>query len=153
MGELFDTVRNFFTNEEWYFMQLDDRPILQMSFQGKNGKWSCYAQVNEEQHLFFFYSICPVNVPPDKRPPMAEFLTRANYGLRIGNFEMDYNDGEVRYKTSLDVENDRLTSALISNQVYANLWTMDRYLPGIFSVIFGNVTPEEAVRKVEEGED
>jgi len=33
-----------------------------------------------------------------------EFLTRANYGLNIGNFEMDFQDGEIRFKTAIDVE-------------------------------------------------
>lgn len=149
MGDLFNVVQRFFTDDEWYFLQMDSQPILQMSFQGKNGKWTCYAQVKEEQYIFFFYSVCPVNVPEDKRMAMSEFLTRANYGLKIGNFEMDFSDGELRYKTSVDVENGSLSSALVSNLVYANLWTMDRYLPGILSVIYGHVTPEVAVGQVE----
>jgi hypothetical protein len=149
MTDLFDVVQRFFTDDEWYFLQMDSQPILQMSFQGKNGKWTCYAQVKEEQYIFFFYSVCPINVPEDKRFSMAEFITRANYGLKIGNFEMDFTDGELRYKTSVDVENDRLTTSLVSNLVYANLWTMDRYLPGILSVIYGDVTPVTAVQKIE----
>lgn len=149
MAELFEIVKRFFTDDEWYFLQMDNQPILQMTFQGKNGKWSCYAQVKEDQHIFFFYSVSPVNIPDDKRVAAAEFITRANYGLKIGNFEMDFSDGELRYKTSLDVENDRLTTALVSNLVYANLWTMDRYLPGILSVVYGDVSPVEAVERVE----
>lgn len=149
MGEMFDVVQRFFTDDEWYFLQMDQQPILQMSFQGKNGKWTCYGQVKEDQCIFFFYSVAPVNVPEEKRLAMAEFITRANYGLKIGNFEMDFSDGELRYKTSLDVENDHLSTALVSNLVYANLWTMDRYLPGILSVIYGNVSPVTAVQKIE----
>jgi len=149
MGEIFDTVTRFFTDDEWYFLQMGSQPILQMSFQGKNGKWTCYAQSREDQFLFFFYSVCPVNVPDEKRELMAEFITRANYGLKIGNFEMDFSDGELRYKTSLDVENDRLTAALISNLVYANVWTMDRYLPGILSLLYSEVSAVEAVERVE----
>ena len=149
MTELFETVQKFFTDDEWYFMQLDNQTILQMGFQGRNGKWSCYAQVNDEQKLFFFYSVCPVNVPEDKRPLIAEFITRANYGIKIGNFELDFDDGEVRYKTSIDVENDDLTPALISNHVYANIWTMDRYLPGIMSVVYSDEEPIDAIQKIE----
>lgn len=149
MTEIFDIVRRFFTDDEWYFLQMDNQPILQMSFQGKNGKWTCYAQVKEDQQIFFFYSVSPVNVPEEKRMAAAEFITRANYGLKIGNFELDFTDGELRYKTSIDVENDRLTTALVSNLVYANLWTMDRYLPGILSVVYGDVSPVEAVERVE----
>lgn len=149
MTDIFETVQKFFTDDEWYFMQLDNQLILQMGFQGRNGKWSCYAQVNNEQHLFFFYSVCPINVPEDKRPLIAEFITRANYGIKIGNFELDYNDGEVRYKTSIDIENDDLTPALISNHVYANIWTMDRYLPGIMSVVYSDEEPYDVIQKIE----
>ena len=105
--------------------------------------------MNDEQKLFFFYSVCPINVPDDKRSPIAEFITRANYGIKIGNFELDFNDGEVRYKTSIDVENDDLTPALISNHVYANIWTMDRYLPGIMSVVYSDEAPVDAIQKIE----
>ncbi len=80
---------------------------------------------------------------------MAEFLTRANYGLVIGNFEMDFGDGEVRYKTSIDVEGDRLTSALIKQMVYINVLMMDRYLPGIMKVAFGNADPARAIAEIE----
>ncbi|NMB54984.1 MAG: YbjN domain-containing protein [Leptolinea sp.] len=149
MNELFPIIEKFFTDDEWYFIQLGNQPILQMTFQGKNGKWTCYAQIHEEQPIFFFFSICPVNVPEDKRQKMAEFLTRANYGLKVGNFEMDFSDGEIRYKTSLNVENDQLSGPIIRNLVYANLWTMDRYLAGILSVIYGNIDPAEAIKKSE----
>jgi len=149
MGEIFDSIQRFFTEDEWYYMQLDGQPILQMSSQGKNGRWTCYAQANEEQFLFFFYSVCPINIPEEKRSQISEFLTRANYGLKIGNFEMDFRDGELRYKTSLDVENDRLSTALISNAVYANVWTMDRYLPGILSVVYSDTAPIDVIQKVE----
>ncbi len=149
MGELFDVIHKYFTDDEWYFVQLDSRPILQMSYQGVNGKWTCYADANNEKHIFCFYSICPINIPEEFRQAAAEYITRANYGLRIGNFELDFNDGEVRFKTSVDVENDRLAAPLISNLVAANLWTMDRYLPGIFSIVYGSVSPQDAILKVE----
>lgn len=80
---------------------------------------------------------------------MAEYLTRANYGLVLGNFEMDFRDGEVRYKTSIDVEGAEIVPGLIRNLVYANVITMDRYLPGLLSVIYGNLTPHEAITQVE----
>ncbi len=42
----------------------------------------------------------PVKAPEEKRLAIAEFVARANDGLRIGNFELDFGDGEVRYKRS-----------------------------------------------------
>jgi hypothetical protein len=152
MGTMLDALFRFFTGDEWYFMKLDNQSVLKMDFQGKNGKWSCYAQINEEKYIFQFYSVCPVNVPPERRSAVGEYLTRANYGLLVGNFEFDLRDGEIRYKTSVDVENAELSQAIIKNQVYANVWSFDRYLPGIFSVVYGNMEPIEALEKAEKAQ-
>ena len=45
------------------------------------------------------YAISPVGADVsnlEERAAMAEFLCRANYGMRYGNFEMDLQDGELR---------------------------------------------------------
>ena len=152
MATLFESVVQYFTKEEWYFLKLDSRPTLQMNFNGSNGKWICYANVNEEKGFFSFYSVCPVNVPEDHRAVVAEFITRANYGLLIGNFEMDYRDGEVRYKTSIDVDNTEINDSLLENLVNVNLLMMDRYLPGILQCVYGQISAEVAIKSIE-GED
>ena len=72
-----------------------------------------------------------------------------NYGVVIGNFEMNFYDGEIRYKTSIDVEGDRLTPALVKHLIYTNVATMDKYLPGIMSMIYGNLSAEEAISRIE----
>ena len=148
---IYQAIIHFFSEDDWSFTKLKGEPVLQMAFRGKNGEWTCYAKAREEQQQFVFYSICPIAAPEDKRPAIAEFLTRANYGMTIGNFELDFNDGEIRYKTSIDVESDRLTSALIKTLVYTNVSMMDEYLPGIRAVLKGQ-TPAAAVRTIEQGE-
>jgi len=149
VGDLLDVAISFFKEDNWSFTQLQDQPILKLSFQGASGQWSCYAQAREEQAQFLFYSMCPVKAVEDRRTAVAEFLTRANYGLFIGNFELDFSDGEIRYKTSIDVEGSQLSPALVKPLVYANVLMMDRYLPGIMSVIYGSTPPAEAVAKAE----
>lgn len=146
---IFDAMVSFFKEDNWHFEQLPGKPLLRLGFSGENGSWNCFAQAREAQQQFVFYSILDVRVPPNRRQVMAEFLTRANYGLIIGNFEMDFNDGEVRYKTSIDVEGDRLTSALIKQLVYINVVMMDRYLPGIMEVAFENIDPADAIAAIE----
>lgn len=139
----------FFDEEEWSYARVPDRPILKLGYTGKTGNWTCYAQVRELDEQVLFYSICPLTVGPAKRLAVAEYLTRANYGLIIGNFEMDLDDGEIRYKTSLDAENSELTSGMIRNAVYASVLMMDKYLPGILSILGGNVPPKQAIDEIE----
>jgi hypothetical protein len=150
MGRLLDAMVGFFRADDWNFTEVEGKDVLRMGFSGDNGQWTCFAQAREQQEQFVFYSICPVKAPEEKRPAVAELLTRANYGLVVGNFELDYSDGEVRYKTSIAAkEGETLTPGLIKHAVYANVLTMDRYLPGIMSVLYSDVSPADAIAKVE----
>ena len=123
---------------------------MRVLFRGDNAQFACFAQAREEQQQFVFYSICPVAVPEHKRPEIAEFITRANFDMVIGNFELDYEDGEVRFKTSIDVEGAELLTTLIKPILYANVLMMDQYLPGMMGVIYADKTPADAVAQVED---
>ena len=144
-----EVIREFFEEDDWNYVQLEDGNTLQMSYQGDNGRWTCYASPADDSQRFMFYSVAPLEAPANKIVTMAEFLTKANYGLMIGNFELDYNDGEIRYKTSIDVENEQLTTNLVRNLIYVNLETMDNYLPGIVGILNNQLSPDEAIAKIE----
>lgn len=148
-GQIYQEMVNFFKQEDWFFIPIEQEPVLQMAFQGKSGKWTCYARARDEQQQFIFYSVCSVNAPENKRQAIAEFIARANYGMILGNFELDFRDGEIRYKTSIDVGDDKLTYELIRQVVYTNVMMMDKYQPGIMSVIYSDVSPEEAIKQIE----
>ena len=128
---------------------MEQEPALQMSFQGENGQWMCFVKVREEQEQLIFYSISPVKVAENKRLVMAEFLSRANFGLSIGNFELNFADGEIRYKTSIAAKGNGVNSALIGQLIFANLLTMDEYLPGIMSIIYTELSAVEVIAQIE----
>jgi hypothetical protein len=148
----FETLGQFLTEDDWYPQQLEDKTIYRVGFSGKSGQLTCFAQIRVDLEQFLFYAVAPVKVPEELRVAAAEFITRANYGLRIGNLEMDFSDGEVRYKSSLDFEGESLTSQLIKLAIYPAVQTMDRYLPGLMAVVYGSKTPTEAVAEIEESE-
>jgi hypothetical protein len=148
----FETLGQFLTEDDWYPQQLEDKTIYRVGFSGKSGQLTCFAQIRADLEQFLFYAVAPVKVPEDLRVAAAEFITRANYGLRIGNFEMDFSDGEVRYKSSLDFEGETLTPQLIKLAIYPAVQTLDRYLPGLMAVVYGDKTPAEAVAEIEKSD-
>src|SRR5512134_1603120 len=121
--QAFELLSSYLDEDEWFPRRIEGKYAYSMSYTGKNGDLRCYAIVRVDLEEFLFYAVAPIKVPEDDRPAVAEYLTRANYGLRIGNFELDYADGEVRYKSSLDFEGQDLTPDLISNTIYPAVQT------------------------------
>jgi hypothetical protein len=148
----FRAVGQFMEEDGWHPQALEDNYVYRAYFVGHNGEVTCFAQVRVDLEQFIFYVVMPVRAPANMRSAVAEYITRANYGLRIGNFEMDVDDGEVRYKSSIDFEGVELTPGLIRNTIYPAVQTMDRYLPGVLSVVFGGKSAEEAITTIEESE-
>jgi hypothetical protein len=145
----FETVGQFLEEDNWYPQRVENRYAYRVGFSGGNGQLTCFAQVHVEIEQFVFYVYSPIKVPEDARPQVAEFLTRANYGMRIGNFEMDYGDGEVRYKSSLDFEGAVLNVELVRNAIYPAVRMMDDYLPGLLGVVYGDKPPADAIAEIE----
>ncbi len=139
----------FLADDHWYPQEIEGRHTYRAHYKGKHGDLRCYAQIRVDLQQFIFYAVAPIKTPEESRPAVAEFITRANYGMRIGNFELDYFDGEVRYKSSLDFEDEILSASLIRNAVYPAVQTLDSYLPGLMRVAFGAQTPFEAIEEIE----
>ena len=81
--------------------------------------------------LILAFSQLPIFAPVYRRPALCETIARANYGLYLGNFEMDMGDGELRFKSSLPVNDaepsDNQIRRLIANSmgVIFALWASD----------------------------
>lgn len=143
------TLGEFLRGDGWYPQELPDRHLYRMMFAGRTGEFRCFAQVRVDLEQFIFYAVCTVKVPESQRAAMAEFITRANYAMRIGNFELDLDDGEVRFKSALDFEGVQLNDALIRNAIGPAVQTFDRYLPGIMAVAFGGKPALLAIKEIE----
>lgn len=147
----YETLGQYLRDDEWYPQQIDDIHTYRVSYSGSSGQVTCFAQIITDLEQFIFYVVCPVKAGEDARLAVAEFITRANFGLRIGNLEMDFLDGEVRYKSSIDFEGETLTPQLVRNAIYPAVQTIDRYLGGLLKVMYGGSAPADAIAEVEGG--
>jgi len=147
------TLTAFLQQDGWNPRELPDVFAYRMSFLGRHGQLVCHAEIDPTLALLLVYVLAPIRVPEPARAAAMEFFTRANYGLRIGNFELDPSDGEVRFKTSVAYDGTLLDLALVRNALYAGVRTTDAYLPGLLGMLYGNLSPEAAIRGIEQDEE
>ncbi len=101
------------------------------------------AIVSETGHFLFYVNFGPL-APPEKRDEVARFMTLANWGLAIGNFEMDYEDGFMRFKSSVSFGNGNLTEALIRSAILAAMAAIEVYAEPLIHVLAGSQRAQEA---------
>jgi hypothetical protein len=130
LGEL----KRVFLENGWPYSEVAGAPVLLSELSGPEGSWDFYAHAVEEKDLVLLYSIAPHRVPAERRLEVSEFLTRANHGLADGNFELDFDDGEVRFKSVLHVPAE-LDEILVKRVVRLNGTALETYLPSIAALI------------------
>jgi hypothetical protein len=151
---IFDAVTQFFITDKWTVNQVEDKPVFSTLHTGENGSYRCFAEAwDNKGEMFIFYSYIGSKIPLKKIQIGSEFINRANYGLNLGNFEIDFSDGEIRYKTSIKMADGELTYKMIGQLIWGNLNTVDQYAPGIMSIIYSDISAEDAIYRIENSED
>lgn len=146
---LIGVIEEALKKKEWWFRRDANSNVINTGANCTNADFRAFFVANEDRSVVLLYVEYSPKVPEGRRKEAADFLTRANFGLWIGNFEMDMENGEVRYKVSLDLENGTLSHEMIDNMIGAGISTADRYFPAFMSVCYGNAIPSVAVREVE----
>ncbi len=127
--------------------QDEERGLFRMLFEGKHGDLRVTMFIDDAMLQVFTH---PANkIPESHRQLIAEAITRANYGLKLGNFEMDLEDGELRYQTAMPLGEDFPEDDVIDHVLYVGGAMIDRYMPAFLSIIYGNEDVKLAIRAAE----
>jgi hypothetical protein len=149
MAEAMDKVLELFRAREWNFELDEKNKLVRSGINGDNGQWKIILSPSDENEVCLMLSIFPQRCPKHRRAACAELLTRINFGMLVGGFEMDFEDGQINFKTPHPFPKGQLDADLLKRVVGFNLDCMDNYLPAIMSVICAGTSPAKALAVLE----
>jgi hypothetical protein len=128
----------------WDLTVADDGETLFTTYVGTEGEYGCRLD------LFFgailcFQSTAPLLVQSHRRSEATEFFTRVNWILIRGDFEMDLESGEVRFRTTIDFKDSLISTEMLAALIYGNVATMNRYYPGLVAVARKGASAKDAL--------
>lgn len=147
---------------------LEEEDIKRVSFDESSGTFSfiinikgpisiCQFLIKVREEDFSVFAFSPLRPTPDKPDTMikmAEFITRANYGMKSGCFDLDLRDGELRFRCYVNCEENQIPNqSVIRASIGVPAAMLRLYAPGIIAVIFNGMDPESAVEMCEERRD
>lgn len=106
----------------------------------------CRTQFNlsETRQRFGIFVYAPFAVPEHKRQAVMTYLTRANYRIFLAKFEFDLSDGELRSVATVMPEDSQLSLEMVRRMRRDAHGAMEIYLPGILSILYGDLTADQA---------
>lgn len=135
----------FLRGQSMIFREEPEKRRVRFEYATHDEVWTTFAVAFEEDQQIAIYGVVPFAVSVERRPAATELVTRINYGHVIGNFELDLDDGELRFKTSLDFDGAELTAELLRQLFAANVAVMSHYLPAIQAVCLDGRAAAEAL--------
>lgn len=138
---LMDTVRSLLDGHG-YMYQLLDVHTLHCALRNAHGLYTFYFTADDSRDFLRLIGSYGPYVPADRRPAIAEALTRINARIPLGNFELDFSDGEVRFRASLDVEEGLLSEKMVDNMLGFTMGAMERFHDALMRIAFGDGDPE-----------
>lgn len=132
----------------WTYTTDEELNLLKFGISGDHAAYNCAIFVDDDTRLVTMIAQSALRIPLEERAPACELLMRANHGLIFGNFDLDFNDGEVRYKVSIDVEGGSLGVPAVQSMITVALDMYELWYPPLMKVVYGGVTPEDAVTEV-----
>lgn len=149
---LADVLSQFFKSADLDFdVASDDGTVLRLPMTGVHGIWDMFVQIREEHAQVVFYSVCPFPATSGQRSAVMELITRINYGIVVGNFELDLDDGEIRYKTS--VVGEAPSGRELAAALTANATMFDAHVPALRTVSEGRASVVEALAELDATDD
>ncbi|MBD1421624.1 YbjN domain-containing protein [Sphingobacterium chuzhouense] len=140
------SLKSFLDNQQWSYSKGKDENLILFGIAGSNGNFQCVADVNEKSKYFVFLSIIGLRAPEDKIESLIGAINKINYRLPFGNFEIDYANGEIRFKTGLFCNGIDFNENLIENIIVPNIMYTDTYIPVFNQLILENKTLDEALK-------
>ena len=129
MSDVYDALREFLARAPWALDEHPQEQWLRFVTAGRNSEWLVYAFAIDRPRRVVIRSLLEPPLKEDVREQGALLATRINERLDYGSFEVDLDEGSVRFRTSLDLGHAPLDPRLLEPLLAANLATTDEWQP------------------------
>ncbi|MDE6833078.1 MAG: YbjN domain-containing protein [Ruminococcus sp.] len=145
--EIAEAIKNILTQDEMNFDFNSAKGMFKFNanISGKITRLSYVIAVRKRD--FIVYAMCPVKADSEDSKLMAEmseFLTRVNYNLINGNFEMSYKNGNIDFKMFHYCGNTIPDDSILKICILISMKAFQKYSKGILGIASGTMTGEQA---------
>jgi hypothetical protein len=118
-------IEQFLTKSNVRYYKLDSGKTFNFEVKVPEGSWVCRIILHERTGISI-YSILPVSVHEKQLADLAIYLMKLNNERVVGNFELDTNYNEIKFKTFIDFESISFNERILERNILINNATMQK---------------------------
>ena len=129
MSALHASVLNAFKQMGWAYRKVDDPEVIEADFEAHHTKVSLHVQSFGKAGIMTVVAGVSFPVPHSHYLAAAELLMRMNKELTVGNFELEWDSGQVLFRVTNVFPPNRVDERIISGLVHSAVAEVDRITP------------------------
>lgn len=149
---LYERIKSFLETDNWHY-SFRDEGVFEMDFKMDSVISPIRIIIFVEKDCFQVRALLPISAEISNSKGLFEllkFVTKVNYQLKVGNFIVDIDDGEIAYKVHVDCEGiDAIGNEIVKNSVVCTILMSKRYIPGLVAILFYGENAYTAFEKCE----
>src|ERR1041384_7840700 len=145
----YQMVIEHFKRNGWNFQADATRSMLHAFFQLRNGAVRCIVGVDPSDDFIQVAILLPVAVPAERRSPAGELCVRLSSTLKMGRFDLNYQNGELRFNASCPYPKGELKDEVIRRVIGVSLATVEQQFLAFAATLYANALPAVAAPRLQ----
>ena len=153
--QIVDVLRDWLDSDDWHYEYDAERHVIRagITLDCKLRSARVFIPIRVDGS-YIVNIVSPISGDPKNMGELVKYVAMANFGLPNGNFDIDVEDGEIRYKTYVNCKGlEKLPDEIIKDSIYAGWFTMERYGNGIAALAMGFSDAETEIKKAEDSNE
>ncbi len=143
-SQILDAVKEFFDFRLLKFTYSGDALYVEVNLEKTFNAVDIFVHVEDDGFTVHFY--LPIKAQDNvTKVKVSEFINRANCEMSYGRFELDFDSGDVRFKTSHFCGGNVPSNEAIEHAIFGGIKEIEWYGDALSRVIRGVSTPREAL--------
>ena len=145
MGVLSDLVEQYFKANDWdYECSSSEEGLFLAGIEAENSEFDVVVHADDSVNQLTCFCICQEPVPEEMMKAVAEYIIRVNFSNVLAVYDMDFDEGSIRMRSSINVVDMTPTPEMVDTVIHGSITMADVYYPGLMAVIAEEMSPEEA---------
>lgn len=135
VSALYATALSTFKEMGWHYREVPEHDVIESEFEAHHTKVPLHMQIFGETHIVSVVANATLQVLPSHRLPVCELLMRTNKELNLGNFELEWDAGQVMFRVTNVFPPHRHDSRILASMVHSAVAEMDLLTPYLGEIL------------------